>query len=209
MTLYIGDVHGKYTQYKKIIKGATNTIQVGDMGVGFRKWPHGDAQPNPPHDKMLEGNHRFIRGNHDNPTVCKNHSQWIPDGHIENDTMFIGGAVSIDAQWRIEGYSWWGNEELSDEELEVLINKYIEAKPKIMVTHDCPEEISELILMKLPIIKGLNKSDFPSRSRKAFQRMWSAHSPDLWVFGHWHISVDQILRGTRFVCLAELEAKEL
>jgi hypothetical protein len=111
--LVIGDVHGGFRQYKRLIKGVPASIQVGDMGVGFmriragieRSDGAGDVQylANPPHYAMLPG-HRFIRGNHDNPGVCRRHSQWIPDGHVEGHTMFIGGALSIDRQWRVEGY---------------------------------------------------------------------------------------------------------
>jgi len=64
---FIGDVHGKYQQYKKLIRSSPSTIQVGDMGIGFRRWPHGEFQTNPPYDLMVETNARFIRGNHDNP----------------------------------------------------------------------------------------------------------------------------------------------
>ena len=77
MTLikFIGDVHGKYGRYETILKNSDlPTIQVGDMGVGFfHRDYEGTLRPfaNPPYDKMVAGNHRFIRGNHDNPYVCR------------------------------------------------------------------------------------------------------------------------------------------
>lgn len=49
----IGDVHGKYGPYRNLIKDKIGTIQVGDMGVGFRKWPHGEPETNPPYGKPL------------------------------------------------------------------------------------------------------------------------------------------------------------
>ena len=142
---YIGDVHGKYARYEKIIADCPNTIQVGDMGVGFRRWPHGEPYANPPHAKMVTANARFIRGNHDSPSVCRNQSQWIPDGRIEDNTMFIGGAVSSDREFRHEEYSWWPDEELSHAELQELVDIYNIVRPEIMVTHDAPESIAELI----------------------------------------------------------------
>ena len=118
--------------------------------------------------------------------------------------MFVGGAVSIDKAYRIAGYSWWPEEELSITELNGLVDVYIETKPRAMVTHDCPREVGELILRT-----EQNSSDkLQSRTCQAFQAMWSAHSPELWVFGHWHISFDHMLRGTRFVCLNELEYRD-
>lgn len=202
---FIGDVHGKYRPYKQLIERALNTIQVGDMGVGFRRTQGprvGEEYGNPPHYAMILGNHRFIRGNHDNPTSCKNHSQWIADGTVENNMMFVGGAFSIDAAYRIPDYSWWPDEELSQNELEAIITVYLHSRPKCMVTHDAPEDV-------IPYLLNTGQHTIqPSRTRNAFQRMWSACPPQLWVFGHWHKSLDLVLRGTRFVCLAELEYKE-
>ncbi len=205
MTVFIGDVHGKYTQYKRILDHCEKSIQVGDMGVGFFNYRTGGPVANPPHSVMKEGGHRFIRGNHDNPTVCRQHSQCIPDGTVEGGTMYIGGAVSIDKPFRVEGFSWWKDEELSQEELGALIEKYMDVKPEIMVTHDCPEEVANAMCVHV----GFQKIEIPSRTRIALQQMWNAHSPKLWVYGHWHFSFDHMLRGTRFVCLAELEAKEI
>jgi Calcineurin-like phosphoesterase len=212
MTLvrFIGDVHGKYGRYKKLIADVENSIQVGDMGVGFRRvggFRDGELYSNPPHYAMARANHRFIRGNHDNPGECAKHSQWIDDGKIEGDTMFIGGAVSIDRALRQEGYNWWSDEELSAERLNELVDRFVQIRPRVMVTHDCPEEVA--VEMERLTCRGKLDPRFSSRSRQAFQSMWSAYSPDLWIFGHWHRSFDQVLRGTRFICLAELEYRDI
>lgn len=207
---FIGDVHGRYKGYIHLIKDGPPSIQVGDMGIGFRYesgYREGEPVRNPPHYRMLQGGHRFIRGNHDNPQACANHSQWIKDGHIEDAMMFVGGAVSIDRDFRREGYSWWPDEELSEEVLNGLISKSIMDKPKIMVTHECPQEVAEV--MELIAGRGKLHPAWPSRTRIAFQQMWSAYSPKLWIFGHWHKSFDKVLRGTRFICLAELEYKDI
>ena len=208
---FIGDVHGKFSGYKAIIKDCPASIQVGDMGVGFLR-THGprvgEEYSNPPHYAMIRGNHRFIRGNHDSPEACARHSQWIPDGTIEDGTMFIGGALSIDKAFRIEGYSWWQDEELSSNELSNLVDKFIAEKPRVMITHECPEEIAIELVRE---IRNETKLDprFASRTRQALQSMWSAHSPELWIFGHWHHSFDREIRGTRFICLTELEYMDL
>ena len=211
MTRLIGDVHGKFGPYRTILKESPYpTIQVGDMGVGFFRWPHGDPVPNPPHDLMVEKNAKFIRGNHDNPAVCKRHSQWIPDGTIEGTTMFIGGAVSIDRMFRVESFSWWPDEELSITELYDLTDKYLEAKPRVMITHECPELIANEVYRTIPTVgNGSTKLEDHSRTRQAFQSMWSAHSPEIWVFGHWHVPFDHVLNGTRFICLPELATIDL
>lgn len=196
---YIGDVHGKFSQYRELIRGIPASIQVGDLGLGFRRvqGPNaGEIYNNPPHYAMVQGNHRFIRGNHDNPGECRKHSQWIKDGEVEGSTMFLGGGESVDRQWRQEGYNWWPEEQLGQAELWEMIDLYINTKPSIMVTHECPTEIANILAQV--------RFKPPSRTSQALQAMWSTHSPALWVFGHWHIAFDQVANGTRFVCLPEL-----
>jgi Icc-related predicted phosphoesterase len=208
VTLFVGDVHGLFTQYKRIIKEHKNTIQVGDLRVGYRSLldsNYGQVTGNPPHKLMADNNARWYRGNHDNPHYAKGHSQWIKDGYIEGDMMFVGGAQSIDAHLRQEGFNWWREEELSTPELYDVLDKYVAAKPKIMCTHDCPEEV----LTELAPVFGKKKLETHSRTRQALQAMWEAHQPDVWVFGHHHRSFDGKLNGTRFVCLDELEVKDI
>src|SRR6266699_1688850 len=109
---FIGDVHGKYGAYKRLIRSAPDSIQVGDIGLGFRQWPHGGWRTNPPYDVMRGTGARFIRGNHDNPEVCRDHTQWIQDGLVQDDMMFIGGAKSTDRPYRHPDFDWWADEEL-------------------------------------------------------------------------------------------------
>jgi hypothetical protein len=201
---FIGDVHGHFSAYSTILKGCKNSIQIGDMGVGFYKRDYEGVlspYPNPPYDKMVAGGHRFIRGNHDNPNVCRRHSQYIPDGHIEGDMMFIGGGYSIDRDFRVLNETYWEDEELDYVELNHLVGVYYETKPRIMVTHDCPELVANHLFTT-------TKLSIPSRTRQAFNSMWENHKPELWIFGHWHDHRDLTLLGTRFVCLAELQTME-
>lgn len=200
MTKFIGDVHGKYGTYKRLIKDNFGTIQVGDMGLGFKRWPHGESIINPPYDEMVKDFAMFIRGNHDSPGACRNSTQWIPDGHVEGDMMFIGGAFSVDWQLRHQDFSWWDDEECSPEQFLEFIKTYQEVKPRIMVTHDCPGEVA-------PYMPNAYKPI--SRTSSFFNHLWQLHQPDLWVYGHHHNSFDQVMNGTRFVCLAELEMREL
>lgn len=209
---FIGDVHGKYNAYKRILKDSPPSVQVGDMGVGFMKLrPDNDVQylTNPPYDRMVAGNHKFIRGNHDNPAVCRKHSQYIADGTYwaPQRMMFVGGASSVDRALRTEGVDWWADEELSIAELNTIVDDYIRFKPKIMVTHDCPEEVAKAAFFDRH--RGKLNPGVSARTRQAFQSMFSAHSPDLWVYGHWHAPFDHVIGGTRFLCLAELEFRDI
>lgn len=204
---FIGDVHGKFKRYREIIRDIPASIQVGDMGVGFKALRGGEIVDlaNPPFDAMSEGDHLFIRGNHDNPEVCKKHQFHIPDGtYLDNKIFCLGGAVSIDRQWRTEGLDWWPDEELSNEELDRLVHKYFSIKPDIVVTHDCPESIANQIMGAFNKVK----IEDGSRTRQALEIMFHKHQPKLWVFGHWHHSLNFMSGGTNFRCLGELEYED-
>ena len=116
--------------------------------------------------------------------------------------MFIGGGYSVDWKYRIEDYSWWVKEQLTQEEMNVIAYVYVLVKPRMMVTHECPTTAA------LAIPHSHHWTD-RSRTEQFLQALWELHKPELWVHGHHHISVDHVIDGTRFVCLAELEVKDL
>lgn len=189
---FVGDVHGKIPQYLDVIKDAEHSIQVGDMGIGFVDVP------------VLPKNHRWIRGNHDNPALAKEHPNYLDDGTIYNGMMCIGGAWSIDRQYRTEGLDWWADEELSYQRLFELIKFACDYRPKVMVTHDCP---SSMIPVLFP-----NAIPIQTRTQNALDVILNEVKPELWVFGHWHRSIDfcnKAMYDTRFVCLNELEYKDI
>ena len=194
----IGDVHGKFCQYANIIAGTDDaTVQVGDFGVGFMRR---DGHMTRPPTELMHSKDRFIRGNHDNPGACrgiKNH--YIEDGTIEGGIMFIGGAYSPDIHLRTEGVNWWRDEELSYQQFERIFEDYVKARPDVMITHDCPNSVMRLLF---------NVSYAASRTRSALESMWDDYKPSLWVFGHHHQSRDMEVKGTRFVCLNELEYRD-
>lgn len=180
---FIGDVHAKWEQYLPLLEGV-DSIQVGDFGAGFRDIPE------------LPTTARFIRGNHDSPEVCRNHPNWIRDGLIENDMMLIGGAFSIDRGWRTEGVNWWPDEELNLAELQQIIDVAVAIRPRIIVSHDCPESIiPELFPQALPL---------KSRTQQALDVILENVKPELYIFGHWHYDRDITINSTRFICLNEL-----
>ena len=204
MTLvrFIGDVHGKWKPYKRVIANVPFSIQAGDMGAGFRGYRDGEVRllSNPPFDAMSKGRHLFIRGNHDNPEVCRRQKFWIPDGATVEGIYCLGGAVSLDRAYRTEGLDWWCDEELSLEELEAQIVRYSELKPSVVCTHECPESVATDV-MKVYRMQRLNDG---SRTRQALERMLQAHQPEWWVFGHWHKSGGFNRGRTTFRCLDEL-----
>jgi hypothetical protein len=212
-TRLVGDIHGKFNEYSFFNLGvgryrhATDpapperSVQVGDFGIGFAS----EYWHNSVNDWMLKNpGHRFIRGNHDDPAKCKEMAGYIPDGTIEGDVMYIGGAWSIDKDFRTPGVDWWEDEELSIEEFNAIIDTYRLAKPRVMITHDCPTQVAwDMFISRGNAFGGFGQ--IKTRTGEALQAMWELHQPEEWYFGHWHITRDLTLYGTRFQCLGELD----
>ena len=80
----IGDVHGKTNAYTQILRRLgpdAVSIQVGDMGLGFK----GVGLP-PPGTAMPAGDHTFFRGNHDDPQKCRRHPSYRGDWGYDSAT---------------------------------------------------------------------------------------------------------------------------
>lgn len=202
---FIGDVHAKWYFYLHgIEKIDTPTIQVGDLGVGFNFNLLDDVK-----EAQKSDNHRFIRGNHDDPHAVRDLPGFIEDGTVEDNMMFIGGAWSIDYQRRTPGVNWWPDEECNQIQFEKFIDTYTEVKPEIMVTHDFPREAARVMFFdgSVPLLSGGIQYD--TMTSGALQEMFEIHQPKLWIGGHWHFSKDIEYKGTRFVCLDELETLEV
>lgn len=178
---FVGDLHGYLEPLHRASKSGYEVIQVGDLGDGFTPIPE------------FDGHVRWIRGNHDDPSVARKHPSWIPDGHIENQIMFIGGGYSIDRNRRTEGVDFWSDEELSYAELNNLIDLATQVKPNIMVTHEAP-------ISALPDYFYNRPGFTPSRICLALEAIYLAVHPKLWVYGHHHVSQREIKDGTLFVC---------
>lgn len=198
---FIGDVHAKWFDYYHEAKHSPSpTIQVGDFGCGFNTHDWDQI-----HDLQKNGDHRFIRGNHDDPHAVRDLPGFIEDGTVEGNMMFIGGAWSIDYQWRTPGTNWWPDEECNQIQFEKFIDTYTDVKPDIMVTHDFPREAARVMFFdgSVPLLSGGIQYD--TMTSEAFQEMFEIHQPKLWIGGHWHHNMDVLFKDTRFICLAELE----
>jgi hypothetical protein len=191
--ILIGDVHGKLIQYHKILKDYPkhSSIQVGDFG--FQK--HHDW-----HMEKINGDqHKINFGNHDYyPYLFEKHSL-ENFSLINNEIMTVRGAWSIDKINRIEGIDWFANEELNYGDMQAAIDFYETNKPRIIISHDCPHDIRKLLF-------GIEQK---SITTNGLQIMLEIHKPKLWVFGHHHISVNEVIDETKFICLAELEVIDL
>jgi hypothetical protein len=179
--------------YLGLANDATYSLQVGDLSQDYTDL--GLLEPQ---------HHRVIAGNHDNLPKLTKH--FLGDFGIHSFPLEVGdfsffyvrGAASIDRPMRVEGLNWWKEEELNPEEQEIALASYVAHQPRIVVTHDCPSEL-------VPMVATL-KGDIPSsQTNQLLQRMFDAHAPQWWFFGHHHKScVFQHPSGTRFVCLGSM-----
>lgn len=187
---YIGDIHGQGDLYAKATEDVSASVQVGDLGCGFIPEPlfRAEFQRGP--------NHRFIRGNHDDPAEARRWANFIDSGMGDDGVFYLGGGFSIDAAIRTPGLSWWPDEEHNYAELCYLAEEYLICKPRRVVSHECPVFVSQQFFNPL-FPPG------PSRTSQAMQVMLALHAPVEWIFGHWHKRRDHVINGTRFICLEE------
>ena len=173
------------------------------MGAGFGKPVPVTGRP-------------FIRGNHDDPAVCRKHPDYIGDYGYDtaHDLFYLGGAFSIDWKMRRtrmklfpkEGPIWWDDEEVSPKELGNALRLYTKSKPKIMVSHECPSVVAHELLNTM-LLHGAASTEkiesANSRTARTLQKMFEAHQPELWCFGHYHLDREMQMGATKFVCVGE------
>ncbi|MEM7314049.1 MAG: hypothetical protein AAF497_12955 [Planctomycetota bacterium] len=105
---------------------------------------------------------------------------------------------SLEIHKRTEGVNWWPNEELEQAQHDDVIASYKDTLPKVVIAHDCPTEIVDLVAT-------IRVDDGPSRTTALLQYCFDTHAPKTWIFGHYHHNwVYQHPRGTTFICIVEL-----
>jgi hypothetical protein len=207
MLRIIGDLHGKYDKYFPLIEDCEYSLQVGDIGYSYL-----------PIKDLDHTKHKFILGNHDNfPDAidCKNilHHGFGEYSHGGIDFFYLSGAFSIDWQYRVKQEvagiwprTWFEEEELTLKQLDNAVSLYAHVKPEVVITHECPRTIANLIGNPNVLRSwGYNPNVFTTRTSEALEAMFRLHQPKYWFFGHYHRSWNDEVCGTNFRCLAELE----
>lgn len=202
---FVGDIHGNLDRYRKYLKilrrkfPQESVIQVGDMGVGF---PYSQSDSFPKHSW-------FIRGNHDNPEIALQNSQYLGNFGVKEidgyKIFFVSGAWSIDRIHRTQGKDWWPEEELTVQQLNEALDLYIMEKPEIVISHDGPQQPTYKLLNRILYDNGsyIIRSPIPTRTGQALTAMFENHKPKLWLFGHYHTKWEMTIDSTKFICLPE------
>lgn len=222
--LVCGDLHGdaRHTQYLAVEARRRDIdliIQLGDWGF------KGFDRPGKPalvgltrmlsHQgvKMwfLDGNHddhdwlrELARTSNNEPVDVNDQIRYLPRGSTFDldgvSCMALGGAYSIDKEWRIQhNAGWWPQEMISLRECHQAIDNGKAAEVKIMFTHDCPEGVC-------PIVGTMSfgyKADESSRSnRLAVSAVVEEVHPELLLHGHMHHRYTNMYGHTRIEGLA-------
>lgn len=115
---------------------------------------------------------------------------YAPRGHLwtQNSVRFaaMGGAYSIDREYRTKHHSWWPQEEITECDVLDLQNNLIREgwdKVDIMITHDSPKgaDVGRK-LFKLPA----HIEYAANRQRMMLRKAVDLAKPTTLVHGHWH-----------------------
>lgn len=207
----LSDTHGKVGSYFQFLEQAEadefDTFQLGDFGFSHQF----NLLQNKIESKNWKQTHRLIKGNH---CAYNMKTDWhLGDFGVLNysvPTFYVRGAFSIDKMYRTPGIDWFPEEELSFAEGELALEEYDTVKPKIMLTHECPYTISQMVGdPRILLDFGFDPTTFSTKTNRLLEMMFNRHQPELWVFGHYHTAFDKTVDGCRFVCLPELGTFEI
>ena len=150
----------------------------------------------------------FVDGNHENfnriyalPQVQKFDSlvgQYsknvfhLKRGHIYNidnmNFLTMGGALSIDKQWRVEGISWWRQEAITDAELDLALKNIesFESNIDFVLTHTLPQR-AVIESRKYMRISHKIHDENPLKLEQIFLALQNKKCDvKAWICGHWH-----------------------
>lgn len=102
--------------------------------------------------------------------------------------LSLGGATSVDRAWRVEGSSWWRDEEITGDS----VSRAIAGGPAdLMLTHESPARTPVRAVRE---ILRTNPFGFPEDARAAsatsrarVTEVWDAVRPELLIHGHMHM----------------------
>lgn len=213
--LIAGDTHGDINHAAYLIREAkTNRcdliLQVGDFGYfwpGTKSWKMLERMLNQANLPLYfcDGNHDdfgFLKSinafGSDHMTAITPHIIYIPRGLIWQWSgkrfMAMGGAVSIDADQRIEGRSWWRDEMVSYADMDRAATNLQknDARIDVLVTHDCPEGVASLESV-LTMAVGYKMDELSRSHRKTIRMLVDRARPKMLFHGHYHARITDTL----------------
>ena len=217
-TFLKGDIHGNLFEVIDFINRFNlgkndNIIILGDCGIAWRK----DKKDLVQNIKLWNecGNGvklYFIDGNHENFNILnslpiENNMGKIADNiyhlrrgqvyEFENKKILVcGGADSIDKYRRIENFTWWKEETISQETIDDIPAGHYD----YVLTHCCPRSVFEKNRIYLSTLQFLDENKINHSSEDMLEQLKNKITFDHWFFGHYHINRNL---DEKFTCLFE------
>lgn len=215
-TFLKGDIHGNLFEVIDFINRFNlgkndNIIILGDCGIAWRK----DKKDLDQNIKLWNecGNGvklYFIDGNHENFNILnslpiENNMGKIADNiyhlrrgqvyEFENKKILVcGGADSIDKYRRVENFTWWKEETISQETIDNIPAGHYD----YVLTHCCPRSIFDNNRVYLSTLQFLDENKINHNSEDMLEKLMNKITFDHFYFGHYH--VDRVLND-KFRCL--------
>lgn len=211
----IGDVHGKFNKLNQFInkKKPDILLACGDFGY----WPKefnkryldsiGKIRTWKPDIKNPNTEIYWCKGNHEDHESLKNrptNELWPNVMYMENGSvlmlrdgrhvLFMGGAFSIDSEYRTAGYDWFPEDEkISQRDIMNLPDVDID----IVISHTAP---NEFVLKDPRITERVIKDS----SRDALSVVLNKYKPKQYFFGHFHIYQTGVYNNCHWTALGYL-----
>jgi Icc-related predicted phosphoesterase len=162
----------------KFLRKLNKYLDEADLNLYFVDGNHEDF---PKLEKLRggqEGIAPLVLQGFEHPVPARIHH--IPRGHVWEwggvAFMGVGGAVSIDRQWRIPGKSWWPEETLTPAQEEYALEQAAQ-HIDVLVSHDCPTYVP---------MTGLVNDPNSHWHRQIITGIAKVAAPRLWFHGHMH-----------------------
>lgn len=217
-TFLKGDIHGNLFEVIDFINRfnlgeGDNIIILGDCGIAWRK----DRKDLDQNIKLWNecGNGvklYFLDGNHENFNILnslpiENNMGKIADNiyhlrrgqtyEFEGKKMLVcGGADSIDKYRRVENFTWWKEETISQETIDDIPAGYYD----YVLTHCCPRSIFDSNKIYLSTLQFLNEDKINHNSEDMLEQLKNKITFNHWYFAHYH--TDKKL-DSKFTCFFE------
>lgn len=112
----------------------------------------------------------------------------------EKNFLFVGGAESVDKQYRYIGYDWFPEEIITQKD---ILNLDEKAHIDIVISHTCPLFIIPSLAKNLTWVKSTDPSC------KALTYVFDLYKPEKWFFGHFHTHLEISSKNCDFTCLSD------
>ena len=204
--IYItGDTHRDFSRIYKLEKDTDNMLIVlGDVGINYYlnegdknykeylkklklklfcvRGNHEERPENISTYKEVEmfGGEVFIEEEYPNLIFAKDGETYNIDG---KKILVIGGAYSVDKQYRLlHGYKWFKEEQLTKEEMDTILAKVKGKHFDIVLTHTCPYKYEP----REVFMQGLDQSKVDKSMEHFLDEIEENISYDKWYCGHYH-----------------------